>query len=139
MNWGRFLLVVLIASVATSFSDWLFMGVLFHDKYQASPELWRSSAGQSERSLVLYSQLIGVLSCGAFAYLCTQAPGLTVPASLGAALIVWLAGPVVVLAQMVLWTKLHPLIGTSQSLGWLVRFSVTGLLAVWLLGGAASR
>jgi len=58
---------------------------------------------------------------------------LTMSRTLGEAAIVWLAGPVVVIAQMVLWTKLHPLIGASQSLGWLVRFIVTGLLGVWLL------
>jgi hypothetical protein len=80
MNWGRFIIVVLIASVATSFSDWLFMGIVFHDKYLASPEIWRSSAGRNERRLVICSQLVGVLS-----------------------------------------------------VGWLVRFIVTGLLAVWLL------
>jgi len=51
-------------------------------------------------------------------------------------MIAWLAGPVVVIAQMVLWTKLHPLIGASQSLGWLVRFIVTGLLEVWLVSRA---
>jgi hypothetical protein len=133
MNWGRFSLVVVIASVVTSFSDWLFMGILFHDKYMASPEIWRSSAGSQERRLVIYSQVIGVLSCAAFAYLCTQANALTITRSLGLAGIVWLAGPAVVLWQMVLWTKLHPLIGASQSLGWLVRFCVTALLASWLL------
>jgi len=133
MNWSRFILVVLIASVVTSFSDWLFMGVLFHEKYKAAPEIWRSSAESNERRLILYSQLVAVLSCAAFVYLCTQTNALTIPWSLGAAVIVWLAGPVVVIAQMVLWTKLHPLIGASQSLGWLVRFIVTGLLAVWLL------
>jgi len=46
MNLGRFVLVVLIASVVTSFSDWLFMGILFHDKYKAAPEIWRSFSGQ---------------------------------------------------------------------------------------------
>ena len=133
MSWNRFVLVVVIASVVTSFSDWLFMGVLFHDKYNAAPEIWRSSAGKNERRLIVYSQLAGVLSCAAFVYLCTQTNALTIPRNLGAAVAVWLAGPVVVITQMVLWTKLHPLIGASQSLGWLVRFIVTGLLAVWLL------
>ena len=133
MSWSRFILVVVIASVVTSFSDWLFMGVLFHDKYNAAPEIWRSSAESNERRLIVYSQLVGVLSCAAFVYLCTQTNALTIPRSLGAAVAVWLAGPVVVITQMVLWTKLHPLIGASQSLGWLVRFIVTGLLAVWLL------
>ena len=133
MNWGRFSLVVLLPSVLATFSDWLFMGVLFHEKYKAAPEIWRTPPGSPERGLVIYSQLLGVLSCGAFAYLCTQTPALTMSRTLGEAAIVWLAGPVVVIAQMVLWTKLHPLIGASQSLGWLVRFIVTGLLGVWLL------
>jgi hypothetical protein len=133
LNWGRFILVVVIASGVTLFSDWLFMGILFHEKYQQAPELWRSPAGGNERRLIIYSQLIGILSCGAFTYLCTQGNALTIPRMLAAAVIVWLAGPVVVIAHMVLWTKLHPLIGASQSLGWLVRFIVTGLLAVWLV------
>ncbi len=74
-----------------------------------------------------------MLSCGAFAYLCVQANALTIPVSLGTAVSAWLAGPVVVIAQMVLWTKLHPLIGASHCLGWLVRFIGTGLITVWLL------
>jgi len=133
MNWGRYLLLVVIASGVTAFSDWLFMGVLFHDKYMAAPEMWRYPAGSSERRLVIYSQLIGTLSCGAFAYLCAQEHVLTIPGILRMAVIAWLAGPIVVIAHMVLWTKLHPLIGASQSLGWLVRFIVIGVLAVWLL------
>jgi hypothetical protein len=133
MNWGRFGLIVLLASVVTSFSDWLFMGVLFHKKHLASPEIWRSSAGANEPRFIVYSQLMGILSCAAFTYLCVKASTLTIGASLTTATLVWLAGPVVVLAHMVIWTKLHPLIGVSQSLGWLVRFIVTALIAVWLM------
>ena len=133
MNWGHYWLVVGLASIVTSCSDWLFMGVLFHEKYMSSPEIWRYSGGHNERRLIIYSQLVGVVSCGAFAYLCTQESALTIAGILRMAMIAWLAGPVVVLTQMVLWVKLHPLIGVSQSLGWLVRFIVTGLIAVWLL------
>ncbi len=133
MNWGHYFLVVLIASVVASFSDWLFMGILFHDKYSAAPEIWRFPAGKNERGLIAYSQLIGVVCCAAFAFLCTQGNGLTIPGSLRLAVCAWLAGPVVVLAQMVLWTRLHPLVGASQSVGWLARLILTGLLAVWLL------
>jgi hypothetical protein len=133
MNWGRVGLVGLLASVVTSFSDWLFMGVLFHEKYLASPEIYHSSAGANEPRFIVYSQLMGVVSCAALTYLCVKASALSIATPLATATIVWLAGPVVVLAQMVLWTKLHPLIGVSQSLGWLVRFIVTALLAVWLM------
>jgi len=124
---------MIAASVAASLSDWLFMGVLFHEKYGAAPEIWRPSVGRQEGRRIIYSQVIGLLSCGAFAFLCVQANALTVGSSLVAAVLVWLAGPVVVIAQMVQWTKLHPLIGAAHTLGWLARFIVTGLLAAWWL------
>jgi hypothetical protein len=128
VSWGVYGLVVAIASVLASFTDWLFMGVLFHDRYLAAPEMWRFQGGSGQPRLIVYSQLVGVLSCGSFAYLCIQLHALTLSASLTAAVIVWLAGPVVVIAQMVMWTKLHPLVGASQAVGWLVRFIVTGVL-----------
>jgi hypothetical protein len=130
---GRFIAVVVIASLLASFSDWLFMGVLFHDRYNASPEIWRATGGRGNRAAILYSQVIGVVSCAAFSFLCLQVQALSIAAALACALLVWLAGPAVVLAQMVIWTKLHPLIGVSQSIGWLARFAITGLLAAWWL------
>lgn len=42
MNWLHYGLAVLAALIACSLSDWLFMGVLFHDKYKEHPEVWRS-------------------------------------------------------------------------------------------------
>ncbi len=56
MNWTRFFLAVVLSGLATSITDWLFMGVLFHNKYLATPEIWRLKAGQSEtRGIVLSS------------------------------------------------------------------------------------
>ncbi len=109
------------------------MGVLFHDRYMTTPGLWRSAARRNEPSFIVYSQLIGVISSAAFAYVCVRNDSLTITRILLTSVLVWLAGPVVVLAQMVLWTKLDPLVGASQSAGWLTRFVITGLLAVWLL------
>ena len=133
MKWSAFLLVVLLGSSAASFSDWLMMGVLFHDKYRAAPEIWRPTAPNSNRARILVSQTVGALCCAAFAYLCFWLHALTIATSVGAALLVWLAGPVVVYTQMVQWMKLHPLIGISHALGWLVRLLITGVLAVELL------
>lgn len=133
MDWIRFLIVVAAASVATSFTDWLFMGVLFHDRYKAAPELWRSDAAASEPRYILISQLVAVISCAAFTGLCVLVSFTALPQALGVAVLVWLAGPVVVLAQFVLWTRLHPLIGLSHALGWLTRFLITALLVAWLL------
>ncbi len=82
--------------------------------------------------------MIGVIACAAYAYLCLAVDAVTVPSALMVAVLVWLAGVVVILGQMVLWMKLHPLIGLSHALGWLTRLVITGLLVAWLMGGATT-
>ena len=132
MNWLKFAEAVVVSGVAASFTDWLFMGVLFHKKYLETPEIWRLKAGESETSKIVASSLIGLLSCAAFIYLCVWTGALTVPrAELRMAAIAWLAAPVPVILSNVIWMKTHPLIGFSHSLGWLARFVITGLVAVW--------
>ncbi len=134
MLWTKFLLAVVVSGVAASFTDWLFMGVLFHKKYLESPELWRLKTGESETSKIVASSIIGLAGCAAFTYLCLWTGALTVPrAELRMAAIVWLAAPVPVILSNVIWTKMHPLIGFSHALGWLARLVITGLVAVWLL------
>ncbi len=98
--------------------------------YAGRARLWRLRGGDGRQ--IVYSQLIGVLSCAAVAYLCMPPNGFDLAASLTVAVMAWLAGPVVVIAQMVLWTKLHPLLGVSQSVGWLVRFLLTGALGDYI-------
>ena len=134
MNWMRFVLAVAISGVAASFTDWLFMGILFHKKYLETPEIWRLKTGESETSKIVASSIIGLVSCAAFTYLCVWTGALTVPrAELRMAALVWLAAPVPVILSNVIWTKMHPLIGMSHSLGWLARLVITGLVAVWLV------
>ena len=43
MIWTRFILTVLTAGIAVSTTDWLFTGVLFHNKYKVFPEVWRTA------------------------------------------------------------------------------------------------
>ena len=131
---GRFLAVVVGASLITSFTDWLFMGVLFHEKYLHAPEIWRQHPQLSGGRRIFYSEVIGLITCAAFAYLCLTLDTLTLRSALTMAVLVWLAGMVVILAQMVMWMNLHPLIGVSHALGWLTRLVITALLAVWLMG-----
>jgi hypothetical protein len=130
----RFILAVATSGVATTFTDWLFMGVLFHRKYLATPEIWRAKPGEPQTRSIVASSIMGVLSCAAFIYLCRWAGVVTPRSELHAAGIAWLAGPVPILFSNIVWIKMHPLIGVSHSLGWLARFAVTGLIAGWLLG-----
>jgi hypothetical protein len=34
-------LAIVVAGFVATFTDWLFMGVLFHDRYMRYPEVWR--------------------------------------------------------------------------------------------------
>lgn len=131
--WTHFLLAVLASGFAAWLADWLFMGVLFHERYVATPEIWRIKPGESETGLILASTVLGVLSCAAFIYLCIWAGALSRSGALRMAVIAWLAAPVPVILSNIIWTKMHPLLGLSHSLGWLVRFLVTALIAAWLL------
>ena len=134
MNWTRFLIAVVASGVATTLTDWLFMGVLFHKKYLETPEVWRLKPGASETSSIASSTVLGVLSCGAFIFLCIWSGAIaSASGALRMAVIAWLAAPVPILGMNAIWMKLHPLVGVSHALGWLARFIVTGLIAAWLL------
>jgi hypothetical protein len=134
MNWTRFLLAVVASGLTTSFTDWLFMGVLFHAKYLETPEIWRKEPGKSETSYILASMLLGVVSCAALIFLCIWAGALgSVSGALRMAVLAWLAAPLPVIATNTIWMKLDPLLGVSHSLGWLARFVITALIAAWLL------
>ena len=133
MNWTRYFLAVLLSGVASSFTDWFFMGILFHDRYMAAPEVWRGKPGEQQPSRILMSILVGLVSCAAFIYLCWFTNMLTAKAALTLAVIVWLAGPLPLIRTNIVWIRMHPLLGVSHSLGWLARFVVSALIAAWLL------
>lgn len=133
MNWTHYFLAVLASGVATSITDWFFMGFLFHDRYLAAPEVWRGTPGQPEPSRIFMSMLIGLISCAAFIYLCGLTNMLTAKTAMALAVIVWLAGPLPLIRTNIAWIRMHPLLGVSHSLGWLARFVVSGAIAVWLL------
>jgi hypothetical protein len=134
MTWARFLVAVVASGVATMFTDWLFMGLLFHGKYQDTPEIWRIKPGQSDKKSILASALLGVVSCAAFIFLCRWTGALTPRSEMHTAEIVWIAGAVPVIFSNIVWIRMHPLLGVSHSLGWLARFVVSGLIGGWVLG-----
>lgn len=133
MNWTHYLEAVVLSGIATSFTDWFFMGVLFHDRYMAAPEVWRGRPGEQQPSRILISMLVGLVSCAAFIYLCWLTNMLAYKSALTLAVIVWLAGPLPLIRTNIAWIRMHPLLGVSHSLGWLARFVVSALIAVWLL------
>jgi hypothetical protein len=130
----RYVVALAVASVATSFSDWYFMGVLFHDKYLAHPEVWRHTGNhRSETLAIVWSTLVGVVSSAAFLWLCGH---LGLAGQNGAFLLafgLWLAGPLPLLFIQTAFIKIHPLNTLASLLGWLVRFTICAAAARLLL------
>jgi hypothetical protein len=129
----RFVLAVGASGVATSFTDWLFMGKLFHGKYLETPEIWRVKPGQSDTTSIVASLLLGVVSCAAFIWLCRWTDALTLRSELHMAELVWVSGALPIIFSNIVWVKMNPLLGISHSLGWLARFVISALIGGWLL------
>jgi hypothetical protein len=133
MEWGKLGLVVLMSGLASSMTDWFFSGILFHDKYNAYPEVWRTSIGQGETKAITSSIALSFFACASFAF------GLKFFAITGLdkmllfAVVVWTAGQLPSVVTNALFMKLHPLVVVSTALGWLVKLALVAVAAALLL------
>ena len=123
MNWVRFALAVVVSGVAITFTDWFFFGVLFHEKYNAYPEVWRVSQAGNKAIWIG----IGFFTCAIFIYACTSLKLYNYGAVLKLALWMWLALALPIIVTDALFMKLHPLVAVSHSLGWFTRLAVAAL------------
>jgi hypothetical protein len=118
------------AGILGSFTDWLFMGVLFHDSYKHYPEVWRPgiAAGQ-EKTAILLSTAIGFLMTFAIVGLCVLVGIAGIAQGCGLALLAWIAGPLAVMVINGLFIKLDARIVVAHSIGYLFRFVLAGVAA----------
>lgn len=134
MNW-HLVVAVLVAGTVGSFTDWLFMGLLFHNRYNAYPEVWRPEirAGK-DRSGILWATALGYISAAAIVMLCVLASVHGIAASLELAVLAWVAGPFLVIVVNGFFIKIDSRITLSHCLGYLARFLISGLAAGIVLG-----
>jgi len=130
MNWGHLALVVVVSGLIASVTDYVFMGLLFKAKYQEAPEIWRQ--GASERNKIIYSELIGLITCAAFAWLLAATGHVALMSGLKMAVAVWVIAAIPILFTNSLWIRLSPWIAGSHSLGWLTRLAITAIAASYL-------
>src|SRR5215468_500979 len=86
------------AGTVGSFTDWLFMGVLFHSAYLRYPEVWWPGIreGRDNRGAIIWSTVIGYVMSGGVIALCDLAHAHGIVQCLIIAVVAWLAGPFVV-------------------------------------------
>ena len=118
---------ILAAGILGSFSDWLFMGVLFHSAYNKYPEVWRPQA--ERKTSLIWASVLGFVMSAAVIALCAVAGVENTWGALAVALLVWLAGPFVVIVVNNMFVKIDHKITFAHCLGYLVRMLIAGLAA----------
>ena len=121
-----------MAGIATSFTDWFFTGVLFHNKYLAYPEVWRKRS--SEAPTIAWATLLGFVTAAAFMTACITFGIHGYGQTLLLAAISWIMAPLPLTITNALYIKLHPMVVVAHALGWLARLTITAIAAGWLLG-----
>jgi len=127
MNWIA-VAAILGAGTLATFTDWLFMGVLFHAEYNRYPEVWWPREGK-EMAAIIWASAIGYVMTAAIFVLCALAGARTIEAGLTIAAIAWIAGPLGIIVINGFFIKIAPQITFSHCVGYLARFAIAGACA----------
>lgn len=133
MPWVRIALAALAGGIASSMTDWLFMGDWLYKRYDRHPEIWRFRGGQGEMKAIVWASLLPFLTCAVFALVCGRLHLYSYSGTLKLALAIWLIGPLPLTIANVLFIKLTPAIAAWHALGWLVKFAIAGLAVALIL------
>ena len=129
MNW-MFAAAVLGAGTLGSFTDWLFMGVLFHGEYNRYPEVWWPGIREGKNTgPIIWASAIGYLMTAAIFVLCSWAGVHSILSGLAVAAAAWVAGPLGIVVINGFFIKIDPKVTFAHCLGYLVRFAIAGAAA----------
>jgi len=128
MSW-IILAAVFGAGTIATFTDWYFMGVLFHQRYQAYPETWWPRDKTSETMPILYSSALGYVTAAGVIALCAMVGVSDVWGGIKVAFIAWLAGSFVQVATTQIWVRIDTRVSLAHALGYLARFLIAGIAA----------
>jgi hypothetical protein len=126
----RIVLAVFIAGTLGALTDWLFMGALFHDRYDRYPEIWRPGVRHGkDRTAIVSASLLGYAMTAGVVGLCAVAQIDSMAAGLVVALLAWVAGPLIVVVVNGTFVKLDPRITIAHAAGYLARMLLAGASA----------
>ena len=128
----HFVWAALIGAVLASLADWLFAGVLFHNRYQVHPEVWRPGAG-AVRSRIVLAQALALVTSAAFVALAWKTRETELMSALKLAAMIWLIAPLPLLLANGLFIKIDPLVTASHAAGWLVKLLLIATATAWML------
>ncbi|HYE27014.1 MAG TPA: hypothetical protein VEA61_02105 [Allosphingosinicella sp.] len=120
----------LAGAVLGSLADWLFAGVLFHGRYQLHPEVWR---GGPERKRIAAAQALVLITSAAFVLLANKLGQTDLRGALKLAAMIWLIGPLPLLAANAMFIKVDHLVTASHAAGWLAKLLLVAAATAWFL------
>lgn len=125
------LIAIVVGFVAGSLCDWLFMGVLFHERYKTYPEVWRDA--ENERTKILIAQIYTAMTVVGLVWLATFIGPFSLGTALAVAALIWLIGPLPLLLGNHLFIKLDPYVTVTHAIGWLVKLMIIAGIAAVIL------
>lgn len=121
---------ILAGTVLGSLADWLFAGILFHGRYQMTPETWR---GGAEGRRIAAAQLLALTTSAAFVLLANKLGQTDLPGALKLAAMIWLIAPLPLLAANAMFIKVDHLVTASHAAGWLAKLLLIAVATAWFL------
>jgi hypothetical protein len=121
----------LVGALLGSLADWLFMGVLFHGRYQVHPEVWRPGVG--ERGRIVAAQALCLIGSAAFVGLAFKLHQTDVRGALKLAAMIWLIAPLPLLLANAMFIKIDNLVTASHTAGWLAKLLLFGAATAYFL------
>ena len=121
---------VLAGAVLGSLADWLFAGVLFHNRYNLHPETWR---GGAEGKRIAAAQALALITSAAFVLLANKLGQTDLRGALKLAAMIWLIGPLPLLAANAMFIRVDHLVTASHMAGWLAKLLLIATATAWFL------
>lgn len=122
---------VLAGAVLGALADRLFAGALFHARYNLHPEVWRGDA--SERGRIVVALGLALLTSAAFVLLARKLGQTDLRGALKLAAMIWLIGPLPLLAANAMFVKIDHFVIASHAAGWLAKLLLIGAATAWFL------
>jgi hypothetical protein len=121
---------VIVAGTISTFTDGLFMGVLFHARYFRYPEVWwPRGPGQGSARQIIYSSALAYVTAATVVVLCAMVHAQTISECVLVASLMGIGGPVVVSITTGFWVKIDPLVTAAHCAGYFARFLISGVAA----------
>ncbi len=131
---GMLLAAIVAAAVPAFLTDWLFMGVLFHEAYNTYPEVWWPGVRDGEtRGALIWSSVLGIVMTAGVVLVCHLAGNRGLGSDLIIAFAMFLAGPFALLLINFQFVKCDVWQLISHLLGYLLRFLIAGAAAGLIL------